>query len=312
MKRLIFFAAVLSTLIFLLGFPKQAFMASAEGLELWFYTVLPSLLPFLILSDFLIHTGKIPELLRFFAPFFQKCFGLSVYGSYAFILGLFCGYPMGAKLTGDLLREKKIDITEARYLLTFSNNASPIFISSYILLNSLKIQNTSMITFVILYSSTAITSFIFRIWYRRFSVHTTYMKTPEVTLKSSLGRLIDVSIMNSFETITRLGGYIILFSIGAAMVIQITGEHSVLAMILPAFVEITTGIHQIADSSLTFPLKYMLILTFTSFGGISTIAQTKGMLSGTPLSISVYIIGKTVNAVCTFFLVLLFFILKII
>lgn len=118
--------------------------------------------------------------------------------------------------------------------------------------------------------------------------------------------------MNSFETITRLGGYIILFSIGAAMVIQITGEHSFLAMILPAFVEITTGIHQIADSSLTFPLKYMLILTFTSFGGISTIAQTKGMLSGTPLSISVYIIGKTVNAVCTFFLVILFFILKII
>lgn len=312
MKRLIFFAAVLSTLIFLLSFPKQAFMASAEGLELWFYTVLPSLLPFLILSDFLILTEKIPELLRFFAPFFQKCFGLSVYGSYAFILGLFCGYPMGAKLTGDLLRENKIDITEARYLLTFSNNASPIFISSYILLNNLKIQNTSMTTFVILYSSTAITSFIFRIRYRRFSVHTTCRETSEVTLKSSLGRLIDVSIMNGFETITRLGGYIILFSIGAAMILQITGEQSALAMILPAIVEITTGIHQIADSSLTFPLKYMLILTFTSFGGISTIAQTKGMLTGTPLSISVYIIGKTVHAVCTFFLVLLFFILKII
>ncbi|MGN1140527.1 MAG: sporulation protein [Oliverpabstia sp.] len=312
MKRLILFAAVLSTLFFLLCFPKQAFMASAEGLELWFYTVLPSLLPFLILSDFLIHTGKIPELLRVFAPFFQKCFGLSVYGSYAFILGLFCGYPMGAKLTGDLLRDNKIDITEARYLLTFSNNASPIFISSYILLNSLKIQNTSMATFVILYSSTVITSFIFRIRYRRFSVYTTYEETSEVTLKSSLGRLIDVSIMNGFETITRLGGYIILFSIGAAMILQITGEHSVLSMLLPAFVEITTGIHQIADSSLTFPLKYMLILTFTSFGGISTIAQTKGMLSGTPLSLSVYIIGKTVNAVCTFFLVLLFFIIKII
>lgn len=312
MKRLFFFLVILSTLLFLLIFPKQAFYASAKGLELWFYTVLPSLLPFLILSDFLIHTGKIPQMLRFAAPFFQKCFGLSVYGSYAFFLGLFCGYPMGAKLTADLLRSKKIDIDEARYLLTFSNNASPMFISSYILLNNLKMPHIGMATFFILYLSTAITSFLFRLWYKRFSIHTAYSESKETIIKSSWGNLIDMSIMNGIETITRLGGYIILFSIGAAMLIQIFGNHKTLAMILSVIAEITTGIHQISTSQLTFPLKYLLILTFTSFGGISTIAQTKGMLSGTPLSISVYITGKTINAVCTFFLVLLFLIIKII
>lgn len=312
MKRLLFIAIILSTLFFLLCFPRQAFQASADGLELWFYTVLPSLLPFLILSDFLIHTGKIPELLKYFAPFFRKCFGLSIYGAYAFCLGLFCGYPMGAKLTADLLREKKIDQNEANYLLTFSNNASPMFISSYILLNSLKIHGAALPTFGILYLSAGITSMIFRIRFRRFSVKPSGTENHELSLRSSLGRLIDVSIMNGFETITRLGGYIILFSIGAAMIVQITGSGSLLSWILPGIVEITTGIHQIAGSPLPFSVKYLLILTVTSFGGISTIAQTKGMLSGTPLSISVYIMGKAVNAVCTFCLGILFLIIQIV
>lgn len=312
MKRLVFVSAIISALFFLLFFPKQAFAASSEGLKLWFYTVLPSLLPFLILSDVLIHTGKIPDLLKHFAPFFRKCFGLSVYGAYAFCLGLFCGYPMGAKLTADLLRENKIDLPEAEYLLTFSNNASPMFISSYILLNSLNAHHIALPTFFILYLSVGITSVIFRLRYRRFAVIPPQKEKTEASLKSSLSRLVDVSVMNGFETITRLGGYIILFSIGAAMITSLTDSLPLLSRTLPGLVEITTGIHQIASSSLSFPIKYLMILTVTSFGGISAIAQTKGMLSGTPLSIGNYIAGKTVNAVCTFFLGLLFLVIQII
>ena len=53
-----------------------------------------------------------------------------MYGSYALLLGLICGYPMGAKLTADLFREGKITKSEAQYLLTFCNNPGPVFISS--------------------------------------------------------------------------------------------------------------------------------------------------------------------------------------
>lgn len=170
MKRTLFFIAVLCTLFYLLVFPKDAFLASKNGLLLWFHTVLPSLLPFLILSDFLIHTGKIPAFLSRFTGFFRVCFGLTSYGAYAFSLGLFCGYPMGAKLTADLLREQKITLAEANYLLTFSNNASPMFITSYILLNTLKVRGLTFTTFVILYLSVFLTSLIFRIYYKRFSI----------------------------------------------------------------------------------------------------------------------------------------------
>ena len=114
MKRFFFFLSVIAMLLFLLFYPKEAFQASADGLRLWFFTVLPTLLPFLILSDALIHAGKIPAFFHHFSRFFSWSLGLSLYGTYAFALGLFCGYPLGARLTADLLKEiqKAIQVSD--------------------------------------------------------------------------------------------------------------------------------------------------------------------------------------------------------
>ena len=59
-------------------------------------------------------------------------FGLSPAGAYVLILGLLCGYPMGAKLAHDLYIDQQISRREGEYLLTFSCNASPAFIISYL------------------------------------------------------------------------------------------------------------------------------------------------------------------------------------
>ena len=62
-------SGILCTLLFfvfvyLLRFPEDAFQASTSGVTLWFFHVLPSLLPFMILSDFFIHTGLASVLLQ--------------------------------------------------------------------------------------------------------------------------------------------------------------------------------------------------------------------------------------------------------
>ena len=313
MKRFFFFSFVIAMLLFLLCYPKEAFQASADGLRLWFFTVLPTLLPFLILSDALIHAGKIPAFFHHFSRFFSWSLGLSLYGTYAFALGLFCGYPMGARLTADLLKEKKIDRREADYLLTFANNASPMFLSSYILVQTLDMRQMAVSTFIILYLSTFLTSLLFRCLFHRFHVTSTAADSAISEQAQPLPeRLIDYSIMNGFETITRLGGYIILFSIAAAMVHTFFHSLPVISWLLPGIMEITTGIHLIGLSTMPAMQKYVIILTLTTFGGVSSIAQTKGMLNGTPLSIKTYILGKTVQTVITLSICLLFFHIQII
>lgn len=289
--------------VYLLRFPEEAFQASASGVTLWFFHVLPSLLPFMILSDFFIHTGLASVLLRKIKGIFRFLFGLSMYGSYAFLLGLLCGYPMGAKLTADLLREEKITESEAQYLLTICNNPGPMFISSYLLADTLHLSRATGRTFLALYLSLFLTSLIFRLILKPDCQDITALSVSPSSdsLRKSLSHMIDASIMYAFETITRLGGYIILFSILASLVVRCSAPVPVLSVFLTGITEMTTGIALVGASSLKLSWRYLLSLVFASFGGLSCIAQTRGMLVGTPLSIRTYIAGKTVHAVCTLF-----------
>ena len=48
-----------------------------------------------------------------------------------------------------------------------------------------------------------------------------------------------------------------------------------------------------------FPVRWVLIMALTSFGGFCASAQTYSMIQGTGLKISVYLIEKLVTAVVT-------------
>ncbi|RHV90457.1 hypothetical protein DXA96_06865 [Lachnospiraceae bacterium OF09-33XD] len=86
----------LPLLLFLFLFPKESLQASGQGVDLWFHTVLPTLLPFIILSNILVRSGFILPLLARLNPLWNRLLGISSGGAYAWILGLLCGYPMGA------------------------------------------------------------------------------------------------------------------------------------------------------------------------------------------------------------------------
>ena len=57
MKRILSTAGILLLLLFLLRYPQEALAASRDGMGLWLNTLIPTLLPFLILTGFLIRTG---------------------------------------------------------------------------------------------------------------------------------------------------------------------------------------------------------------------------------------------------------------
>ena len=94
MRSVILYTLLFFVFIYLLCFPQEAFQSSVSGVTLWFFHVLPSLLPFMIFSDFFIHTGLVSVLLRKIKTVFRFLFGLSMYGSYALLLGLICGYRL--------------------------------------------------------------------------------------------------------------------------------------------------------------------------------------------------------------------------
>lgn len=305
-------AVVLSVFLllgFMFAFPKLTLEASREGLLLWFRTLLPTLLPFMILSNFLIRFNCIEKILNPFRKIWAAILGLSPYGAYAYLLGLLCGYPMGAKLTADLYSQKFISKKEAEYLLTFANNASPMFICTFVVLECIGHEELLLPSFTILYLSDYLCSLFFRAYYRTESNNERFCvsfdrqdknKKMETSPTYPLGTLIDASIMNGFETITKLCGYILLFSILAKAINQFWYLAPMGKYLLLGTVEISTGLAQIAASTLSFPWKFSLLLSFTSFGGICILFQTKGVLNQSHLSLRPYLAGKALNFVLTF------------
>lgn len=307
---------ILLLLCFLLKYPAEALNASRDGLNLWLNTLLPTLLPFLILTGFLVHTDGIEKILAPFSGLFRVLLGLSPNGAYVCLLGLLCGYPMGAKLAADLYQFGKISRQEAEYLLTFCSNPSPAFLTTYLAEICLegRVSTARLMGLLVLSDLLCMLFFRFAV-YKNHTVSSSDIKDSrlfapgirvskkETSSVSSAGAVIDASIMNGFETMARLGGYILLFSILSACISHFwcfsqAGKYLVLGVM-----EITTGLHQLAASGFSYDLRFLCAMTMTSFGGLCIMAQTKSVLEGN-LSLRPYASAKCLNAALTAVLIL--------
>ena len=74
MKQRITTAGVICLLLFLLKYPEEALFAARDGMKLWLNTLIPTLLPFLILTGILLHTKGIEKILSPFSFFWKKIF----------------------------------------------------------------------------------------------------------------------------------------------------------------------------------------------------------------------------------------------
>lgn len=282
-------------MVFTLIFPSKTFDGATNGLLLWFQTILPTLLPFIILSNLLINTHSIPYICEFISPFFCRFFRISKPASYAVLIGFLCGYPMGAKTINDLIKTKDITRREGQYLLSFCNNASPMFIISFIVTQNFCDMKYLLGTLCILFLSPILCSFIFRRYYQMSNIQLSEKEFPNSPFTFNFS-IVDTSIMNGFETITKIGGYIILFSILTQYM-----DASPLIHFSP-ILELSNGILNIMNLSYPFPILYTLVLTLTSFGGLCAIAQTGAMLKDSKISIYPYITQKLITTMITSFL----------
>lgn len=307
MKKVCYGGFVCLLFILIICNPLIAVNGASKGLLLWFHTIIPTLLPFIILSNLMVSLDVFHYLTFFFAPITKPILAISKNSNYAIILGMICGYPMGAKTCADLVINKKISPKEGQYLLLFTNNVSPMFVISYISNSILKNQTLNGDFFIAIYLSPILISLIYNKYYRK-SIKTLRFTHPQTNYNTKMidFRLIDKAIMDGFETITKLGGYIILFSIISSFIQEKIEINLLVKCFILGFVEITTGIDYIGSMSFPIFLKGLIICGITSFGGLSSLAQTNSMIKEAGLSIKPYFFSKLLTGV---FGALIFFLL---
>ena len=296
MKQLLSGLPVLVLFLAMLFSPKAVFEGAESGLLLWFQVVFPTLFPFMLVSGLMLSGGGLVVISRIFGRLFSTLFATSPNGSFAVIAGFLCGYPMGAKVSADLVRSGRISRDEGAYLLSFWNNTSPIFIMNFIVWKTFDREELMIPTLLILIGVPAFLSLFFRRFYlkgrKKFSDLSDKKKNNVKLLNFEM---LDSCLADSFESIVKVGLYIIFFSILIALPGKLSAGHPLLAGILPAL-EMTNGILMIHKAAPDLTVSYPLILGLTSFGGFCSAAQTKCMLKAASLPILPYIIQKLTAA----------------
>ena len=323
LRRRLLYLLLFPLLVLMLLFPQTAASGAMNGLTLWSQTLLPVLLPFLILSGLLITLKMTRPLNLLLSPLLCRIFPVSRAACYPLVLGLLCGMPLGAKTTADLYRSGEISESDARFLLGFSNQASLMFIISYVTAKELAAPaHTAVFLAVIYLTGWIVSGCMYKIpfFYRssQEKAVSAAPASPESKQRSSAPSgdasartarrtarepapsffaALDGCIIDGFATITKIGGYVILFSMLSAFFMRLPLPEAVSALLCGAL-EITGGIHKICAGSLPAVQKTALTIGLTAFGGISGILQTRSVTLGSGLSIRYYVIVKLAQGIC--------------
>lgn len=259
------------------------------GLELWYESVLPSILPFMIITSLLL----------------QRVRGKGICG-----LGLFCGLPVGANLVNQQFRSGQINPSDANALLCICNITSPMFISGYILNQTLKHQVPVIKFFLVIYLPLLLYGLLCLLKHRlarRSHARNGGITPSGTTLPAPNAERMSLEhvIRHSLQVILMVGVYIMLFCILIQFLLHYIPSASFFPKLLTGTLEITNGIHLFMKLPIDFHQKTALIAGLTSFGGICSLLQTKSVLTDNGLSILHYTIVKLCMGGISYLLALL-------
>lgn len=296
MKKKLFVLCITICLCYGIIWPELLAKAAANGLYLWYHSVLPTLLPFGILSGIIIRTGMYDTVLERISPFLNGIYPLRAPLFYPLIAGYLFGFPLGSKLCADLYDLGKITKKEAVMVSCISNNFGPAFVMNYVLGALPEGVMPDWMFLVICYGTPLLLGRFLLFSASEDPSEKSPEKMPasrsEITLK-----IIDDGIMNGFTTMIKLAGYIMLFSIAADFVGHLPLPGTVLPGFLVGLLEITNGIYTVSGTEWPADLQYLSAMAMVSFGGISGICQTASMLSKLRSGIRTYVIFKLLNAI---------------
>ena len=317
-------------LIFTFGmlvFANNNILAVRNGLTLFANNVVPTLFPFFIATELLMHKNILNIIGRLFNPIMMPLFNVKGEGAFAFIMGIISGYPIGAKIAVNLRKNNICSKEECERLLSFTNNSGPLFIIGTVGITMFGNVQIGILLFITHILAGLTVGLFFRFWksnkmYRNTNNITNRQNTSlnikisinkKVNLKN-LGEIMAESITSSIKTILLIGGFIIVFSsiisiINSSGLIKIITtllspifqaihlDASFIQGIFTGLLELTNGLSLVCNIHIKALSVNILIAAFLlGFGGLSIMLQVLSIISKSDLSCKPYIIGKLLHS----------------
>ena len=269
-------------LVLLFIFSKQNFESAKNTINIFLFSVMPSLFPFILFTEIILKTDIVNILSSLLGKTVNKLFKLNNNCTSSIIIGFLCGYPMGAKAVISNLDKKEINYNESLILLSFINNCNPIFIISTI---SLNIFGSIQIGVILLISHIMSAILLGIISSKRY--HTSIIQKNSEFLnsfnkkifntdKTSFFDVLKTSILNSFMTLELILGFMLIFNmlsnIFSTIAFKINLNYN-LIQIFTGFFEVTGGCFNIGKLNIDIRLKLCIISFMLGFSGLCIIFQ---------------------------------------
>lgn len=270
-----------------------------KGLSLCARTIIPSLFPFLVISELLVASGVGEWIARPLERPLGKIFGLSQAGCSALVLGLLCGFPVGARCAILSYQKGNLSRDECERVLACASIPSLAF-----LISTVGTTLWKNVTFgIFLYFSTVFSAILSGILLyvlkkRRKSEEWKPPQSMPPKIHFTAGMLTS-AIKNATLNTLLICAYVVFFSTltGAVeLVLERFSASEITHTILSATLELSGGVSAAAELR---NRQLAAILTGATIGwsGISVHCQMLSLCDGTDLSIRPYIKAKLVQAI---------------
>ncbi len=287
--------ATVSVLLFsafiLTVFSERASDYAYESLKVCATCVIPSLFPYMVVSQLIVSSSASRFLGRIFP--ISRITGLTKNASSVILIGAVCGFPVGAKSACDMYKRGELTKVQAEVLISWANNTGPSFVVSVI---GASFFNSYIFGWQ-LYAFQLLSSLICAFWVNRivFPYKRTIQTTKAIPTKSSDMNFF-TSVFESTNAIITVCGFIVFFSVILGFIKPFINEISdSMGGIFASLLEFTAGSKN--ASAIGGAEGRFLAGLAVGWSGLSVFCQTASFTSQYGLSLKRCIAVKSLQGI---------------
>lgn len=304
--------------------PTLSIKSAKEGANIWFNILLPSLLPFFILSNLVIELGLMDVLGKLLNPIISPVLNISGQGIFPLIMSVMSGYPVGAKLTSKLRETNSISKLEGDRLIAFASTSGPLFIIGSVLIGMLNSPDLSFLMLMPHYLGTFTLAIIFRFYKKdRKEIRNESLNLSDRKTKS-IGISISNSVKDSMESIINIGGFVILYLVLINILLSLNIVDSTIINIsqylnlnpdlleglFAGIIEITVGCQKVSTLNIKLIEKIIIINFIIGWAGFSIHSQALSFINKTDINVKIYLFSKFLHGVFSSIYTYIIYIIK--
>lgn len=253
---------------------KECMEGVAKGLQIGMEKAFPALFPSLVLSKIL--TASVPQRSEKAAVFLP------------FLLGLVCGFPMGASCAADMRKRGLLSREDGEKLLFFCNNAGPSFVIGVC---GVGVLGSAKAGFLLLSLQSALACAFFLFFFSRKRTSKTETACVEEN-SPPFYQILSHALREAVASFLYILSCIVFFSFLTELLFTFLPAGKIGQAVLHLFTELTGGASSLGE--LPTALAFPLCAAGLGWSSLSVHLQTLGILADSDLSYKKFFFGRIV------------------